>query len=115
MKKLLITLALVGATSAHAEFYTGNELLAQMRSSSMHEQGVALGYVAGVADSFTKVTICIPANSVTLGQAVDVVRQHLESNPDRRHFSADSLAYNALFRAWPCADKKPVSTRGASL
>jgi hypothetical protein len=34
-----------------------------------------------------------------------VVKQYLELNPERRHYSADSLVVNALSQVWPCANR----------
>lgn len=99
MKRVLLTLALV-ATTAHAEFYNGNELLRMMRGNST-EQAAAYGYVVGVNDALHKITLCIP-NGVTVGQANDVVRAYLEANPQVRHFSGDSVVAAALMAVWPC-------------
>jgi hypothetical protein len=99
MKKLLVSLLFVPAV-ANAEFMSGNQLLSDMKGSDMNQM-LALGYIMGVSDTFTTITICPPAN-VTAGQVQDIVRQHLEANPSKRHFTADSLIKNKLEEIWPC-------------
>jgi hypothetical protein len=101
MKQLIVGLLFVPCI-ASAEFMDGNGLLSRMNDSETVPRMVALGYVQGVADVFARVKICAPQN-VTAGQARDVVKQYLEINPDRRHYSADSLVLNALAQVWPCA------------
>ena len=101
MKKLLIIAALC-ATSAQAQpssiLYTGQDLYTRMTSSP----ALASGYVAGVADALAGVTICIPPNTVTLGQMVDMVKQSLERVPSERHLAADTYVQVTLSNRWPC-------------
>ena len=104
--KRLICIALLGCGTAHAEFYTGNDLLRMMRGGTL-EQANALGYVVGVADALHKITLCVP-NGVTVGQANDVVLNWLDRNPQARHFSADSVVAAALGQSWAC--KKGAGT-----
>ena len=99
MKKWIAVLALCGGT-AQAEFYSGNDLLQKM-DGEFSDRSLALGFVAGVADVWTNISVCPPKN-VTLGQAHDIVRRYLVDNPQTRHFTAESLAKNALERVWPC-------------
>ena len=99
MKKFLLIALLVSA-SAHAEFYTGNDLLRMMRGNTV-EQANAFGYVVGVSDALHKITLCVPSG-VTVGQANDIVKAYLEVSPQVRHFSADSLVSAALMAVWPC-------------
>lgn len=107
MKVLILASALV-ATAAQAEFFTGNDLFQKMNSSSLIDQSMALGYVAGASDVGTRITHCPPNNS-TIGQVHDMVKNHLETNPGSRHFSADSLITTLLKSVWPC------QRRGSSL
>lgn len=102
MKKILAGLLFVPVI-AHASFYTGNDLFSKMNGDS-YDKFVAAGYVMGVYDSLNKILFCAPAN-VTLGQVTDMVKQYLEVNPSRRHFSADSLMSDALRQVWPCPKK----------
>lgn len=104
MKKLLILAALV-CTTAHAQqnsiLYTAQDLYTRMTSSP----AVAHGYIAGVADSQSGVTICIPPGSVTLGQMTDMVKQSLERVPSERHMAADIYVTVTLANRWPCAKR----------
>jgi hypothetical protein len=93
--------AIVVACNAHAEFYSGNELLAKMESDHIVDRSMALGYVIGVSDTGDGVTHCPPAN-ITTGQVRDLVKGHLTRNPGSRHYSADSLITNLLRTTWPC-------------
>lgn len=105
MKKLLITATfLCGA--AHAQtgsiLYTGQDLYTRLSSTPIW----AYGYIAGVADSQSGVTICIPSNTVSVGQMSDMVKQLLETAPSERHLSADIYIQAALSNRWPCTSKK---------
>ena len=101
--KHLILVAAIACGSAHAEFYSGNDLLEIMRGNE-YQKLIALGYVSGVADALQNAVICIPA-TVTSGQVRDMVKANLEANPTSRHYSADSLISNHLAKVWPCAKK----------
>lgn len=103
MKHIILTVALC-ATSVQAEFIDGNKLLADMNSSGMRQMS-AIGYVMGVADTLTSVTVCMPA-SVTAGQVYDMVKNHLEANPQTRHQTGDSLVSQVLTRVWPCRQQQ---------
>jgi hypothetical protein len=104
MKKLLIVTALL-CGAAHAQqsstLYTGQELLNKLSSDRLS----ALAYIAGVADSQSGITICIPPGRVTLGQMADMVKQTLERVPSERHMSADIYVQASLENRWPCAKK----------
>ena len=101
MKKLLL-MALF-CTSAHAEFYSGNDLLGKI-NGDFGDQMLALGYVMGVFDAYRSVEHCPPEN-ITAGQVRDMVRQHLVSSPSVRHLTADLQVRYVLKNAWPCAKK----------
>jgi hypothetical protein len=103
MKKTIVSLLFIPGIAC-AEFLDGNGLLSRMNDSESIPKMVALGYVQGVADVYARVKVCAPQN-VTAGQARDVVKQYLELNPERRHYSADSLVVNALSQVWPCANR----------
>jgi hypothetical protein len=98
--RIAVALLLVCST-AQAEFFTGNDLLAKMESDHIVDRSMALGYVVGVSDTGDGVTHCPPAN-ITTGQVRDLVKGHLTRNPGSRHFSADSLITNLLRTTWPC-------------
>ena len=82
-------------------FYTGQDLLNKFSSDRLS----VLAYIAGVADSQSGITICIPPGRVTLGQMADMVKQTLERVPSERHMSADIYVQVALEARWPCAKK----------
>jgi hypothetical protein len=105
MKKLLI-IAAVLCSGAHAQpssiLYTGQELFTKFSS----DRATALAYIAGVADSQSGVTICIPPGQVTLGQMGDMVRQSLDRVPSERHVAADIYVQATLSNRWPCNNRK---------
>lgn len=101
MKNFLLVLTLC-APAVHAEFFDGNDLLRNISSSELHERAVAIGYVMGVSDAHRGVTHCNVSNNVTAGQMRDIVRNHLERNPQTRHQTADVLVSQALSVVWPC-------------
>lgn len=104
MKNLLVIASLLCA-GAQAQpssmLYTGQDLLNRFTS----DRTFALAYIAGVADSQAGVTICIPPNTVTLGQMADMVKQSLERVPSERHMSADVYVQVTLANRWPCAKR----------
>ena len=105
MKPALLTLALL-CGSAHAEFYTGNELLQRLTSESLAERSAAIGYIMGVADTGHGVNYC-PPEHVTSGQLRDMVRNYLTNTPAVRHLAADSLVTHVIKSQWPCAARSP--------
>lgn len=102
MKKLLLVAALM-CGAAHAEFFTGNDLLGKL-NGDFGDKMVAMGYVIGVFDTTRSEAHCPPEN-VTAGQVRDMVKNHLEAMPTIRHLSADVQVRYVLNRAWPCAKK----------
>lgn len=110
MKATLILAAALAATSASAEFMTGNELLSRINSETNYERGTAIGYIMGAFDAGQGTTHCAPAN-VTAGQVRDMVRNVLTAAPAARHHSADSFVSYALMEAWPCKKRE----RGTNL
>jgi hypothetical protein len=106
MKLKLLLTALVLSSSAHAQpssiLYTGQDLHTRFTS----DRATALAYIAGVADSQSGVTICIPPGQVTLGQMGDMVRQSLERIPSERHLAADVYVQVTLSNRWPCNGRR---------
>jgi hypothetical protein len=43
-----------------------------------------------------------PASGVTIEQATSVFLKYINDNPERAHYSAESLAVEAFQQAWPC-------------
>jgi len=108
MKKILLFAAALCAgasNTAHAQrssiLFTGQDLYNRLTSSPIW----AYGYISGVADSQSGVTICIPPNTVTVGQMSDMVKQTLERAPSERHLQADIFVQATLENRWPCAKK----------
>jgi len=95
----------VAAAAAQAEFWDGNKLYERLTSEVSFNQGAALGYVMGVADTTLGVLHCAPATA-TAGQLQDMVTQHLRVYPERRTRTADSLVIDTLKAAWPCANNR---------
>jgi hypothetical protein len=102
MNRKLTLIGLMLSCCAHAQqssiLYTGQELHSKFSS----DRATALAYIAGVADSQSGVTICIPPGQVTLGQMGDMVRQSLERVPSERHLAADVYVQVTLSNRWPC-------------
>lgn len=107
MKRFLILAAWCVALPSGAQtssiMYSAQDLLTRLNGDG---RSIALGYIAGVADAHSGVTICIPPGFVTLGQMADMVKQTLEKVPSERHLSADLYVRASLERRWPCPKKK---------
>ena len=103
MKHKLLLVGLLVSCSIQAQqssvLITGQELLTRMTDNRMW----VFGYIAGVADSQSGVTICIPPNTVSVGQMTDMVKQSLERTPSERHLAADIYVQVTLSNRWPCA------------
>lgn len=105
MKRIAICIALAAPTIAHAEFLTGNDLLAKLTDKTDNwGYAVGIGYVSGVHDAGRSVVHCSPV-TVTMGQLGDMTRMRLEQVPAIRNLSADVLILDMLKAAWPCAKK----------
>lgn len=104
MIKKIILISALCASTAHAEFFTGNDLLTRMHSADLYDNMIAMGYVMGIFDSHRGVGHCPPEN-VTSGQVRDMVKLHLESSPSMRQHTADLHVKFVFSRAWPCAKK----------
>jgi len=103
IKKAIYVLAMLASVSAHAEFRTGNKLLEQMNGTPM-EKMLSLGYVMGVSDTLQGATVC-PPETLTAGQASDMVKKYLEDNPSVRHLAGDAIVNRVLSSVWPCAKR----------
>lgn len=102
MKPIIIA-AMLACGSAHAEFYSGNDLLARLTGDSS-AQYHALGFVMGVHDALDSIVFCT-STTVTAGQVRDLVRLSLERDPANRHKPAATLIVNTLQAVWPCPKK----------
>ena len=101
MKRLCAAVLVLFAAKANAEFFTGNQLLSLMQSSNTIDKIHALGYLQGVVDAHSSVTIC-PPPTVTAGQINDMIKNYLENTPSVRHKTADIIVRDALKPVWPC-------------
>jgi hypothetical protein len=94
-------------TPANADSYTvtGNQLLAMcVGEQNLFSQGICYGYVMAVADHFLasqvpeSLRICL-ASGVTRKQIADVTIAFLQSHPEKRHYIAHGIVWEALHNA----------------
>lgn len=112
MKHPIAITALLVATTASAQSWTGNELLERLQSTEQGPRMAAFGYVRGIADALTGDLIC-PPDGVTYGQAFDVVTNWLIVNAAERHRKAGTLTIIALGTTWPCKQQPTKKGAGA--
>lgn len=117
MKKLLLALLMVPAM-AKAEFYTGNDLYTKMTNEhSVVDRALSMGFVTGVYDVGVYLYFCPPKpeTSITVGQVVDMSKNWLATNANRRNELAQSLLLEMFRKAWPCPTNRsnPTNGRGA--
>lgn len=105
MKRIASALLLVASLSANAEFMSGNKLLDALNMEPGIQRGAAMGYIMGISDMGWGFTHCTPG-SVTLGQILDLVRNHLTASPEIRHRTGDILVTQVLGATWPCQKKQ---------
>jgi hypothetical protein len=98
--KTTIIAALLACSSAHAEFYSGNDLFNRLNGNDA-EQFHALGYIMGMHDALDGVVFC-STQTVTAGQVRDLMKMTLERDPANRHKPASALIMNTLQVVWPC-------------
>ena len=91
------TIATAFAGTAHAGFIDGNKLFENLRRQVGNRQGLCLGYITGVADT-PEGANCI--EGVSAGQVHDAVKQYLESHPEVRHHTANSIVADAIKKAF---------------
>jgi hypothetical protein len=105
---LAITIAMLSANSAFADYYSGNKLLEYCNPNSARRD-ICTGYVAGTRGAIDTWKIwenidsgiCVP-KEVSLGQSIQVVVKYLEANPGKLHLSASSNVLNAFIETYPC-------------
>jgi hypothetical protein len=101
MKKLILTTCLtLLSLGANAQYINGNSLHADLTGSSS-DRAFALGFVAGVVDSYDGELFCTPRGA-NLGQLRDIVQQFLVRNPKERHRNAAAIVAIALVIDYPC-------------
>lgn len=90
---------------AHAGFYDGNKVLALCESQMSFDQGLCVGYSAGIADAWDNVRkvsgneSCL-RETVTIGQVRDVIMKYLKENPAQRDEGANGIGIRALYAAF---------------
>lgn len=106
----LICFALATMNCHANQYKTGNTLLEACNDEYL--QMFCMGYVVGVADLvqglqsakvFDPPGICID-QPVTQGQLKAVAVKYLEENPQDLHYTANSLVFSALRKAFPCPE-----------
>ena len=116
MKTLLLAAMLVVLPmQAEAVFKTGNDLVVDMREyekvvagqSEISEvsrvsTGIFIGYVIAAADGYEEAGVICTSNSVTIGQASEIVAAYLKAHPTDWHKFAISIVGHALKEAFPC-------------
>jgi hypothetical protein len=99
---LILAVLCCGAQAQQSSIlFTGQELYTRLTTMPVW----AYGYISGVADSQSGITICIPPGIVTVGQMGDMIKQSLERVPSERHLAADIYVQVTLSNRWPCARK----------
>jgi hypothetical protein len=101
MKTFITFILALFCVTAHAEFFSGNDVY---ELHSTNEKGF-LYYTAGVFDSGHNAYHCAPSN-VTTGQVADMFYQFLRDNPNVRSFTAESIARSLFKTTWPCPAKR---------
>jgi hypothetical protein len=105
MKHAFIALAFVAST-AHAQFWSGNDLLNRLDGRNTSEYLQAQGYILGATDAGQGSNHCIPG-TVNGGQVFDLVHRFLRETPELRHqYSADLFVTTILKRVWPCQKRE---------
>jgi hypothetical protein len=90
------------AAPAHAEFFSGNDLLERLSDG---RRLMAMGYVAGVFDSSWQRVHCAPPTT-SLAQATSAVEYMLHNLPAERWRPAELLVLASLQATWPCAQQQ---------
>jgi len=101
LSALAVLLCSAFTAQAQSQFFNGNELLSRMESTNHFAQGVAHGYVVGIMDTMTGITICSPGK-LTVGQVHDIIHKYLKDNPEHRHLAADVIVETVMSRRFPC-------------
>lgn len=107
---LIALISVMAPCHAAGYFYDGNHLVSDMRewenaqrsfpNTDYISSAAHMGYVLGVADSFSA-TIC-DQGRVTVGQVENVVARYLNDHPAEWSAPAYQLVAKALQEAFPC-------------
>ncbi len=97
MKKVLFITSLLASAAANA--YTGNELLADLNSTSENKRNQAIGFVWGSVAFSSKVCL---SPGISKKQAAEIVKSGLEFLPQYGDKDAGSLSRSFLSKVYPC-------------
>lgn len=98
---------------AQSAFFNGNHVHDWCNAEpGTQKSALCIGYVAGSLDMASDVMACPPAG-VTVRQAIDIIKQALESAPQVRNEPADILLNQIFSKVWPCAQRQQQGGRGA--
>ena len=104
MNYLLAAAFIFAASTAKAA--SGNDLMTACRGYQNNpDWGYCIGYVIAMNDaenSKPRKEFCVPP-SVLQSQLARVAVKWMEENPDKLHFSANSLVVAALVKSFPCS------------
>jgi hypothetical protein len=104
MKTKLTLMSLLFCAGAQAQFRTGNDLYNGLKDGAdSFDNTTSTAYIAGAYDS-ARDKFCAP-QGIQLGQVRDIVKKHLEANPQHRHLDGYAHVSYALIQTWPCPKK----------
>ena len=101
MKKIILFILLTVSTNVFSAYYTGENLITDIRSSSSIDRMVAMGYIYGVVDVyFTSCQIIFAG--VSGNQLVQITKNYLEKHPENWNYTGESEVYLAISEKYPC-------------
>ena len=82
-----------------------NRLLVGKTEEASFNQGLCVGIILGVEDNahYDK-KICVPDN-INIRDRLIVVKNYVETQPNRMKEAYASLVFDALAQKWPCSTK----------
>jgi hypothetical protein len=82
-----------------------NRLLISKTKEASFNQGLCVGIILGVEDNahYDK-KICVP-NTMNIRDRLIVVKNYVQTQPQRMMEAYASLAFDALVQKWPCTAK----------
>jgi len=102
-----------GANAQTSSFVDGNELNKVCGGTSPEASLGCVSYVMGVYDTtllygsmLEKKQICL-VPGMSGNQVALIVRRYLDNNPDKLHWQASPLVFNALVEAFRCTPSLP--------
>jgi hypothetical protein len=114
MKAAALTLSVLIASVGQCQSDTGNDIRESCQITvrgpkgegvELTEATYCLGFVTAILfvgrHLDEQSSFCAPVG-VTVQQAVNVFLKYLNENPDKTHYSAESLAVASFRQAWPC-------------